>query len=146
MKAGEGIAVTPLASEKAVQTTTDSVAFSPRPSLVVAPRSLVFNWREEAAKFSPQLRILDHTGPSRQRSIEKFADYDVILTTYGTLRSDIVFLKDYNFDYAILDEAQAIKNAQTESAKAVRSPPGQLPPRPLRHARAKSPRRTLEPL
>ncbi len=91
-----------------------------RPSLVVAPRSLVFNWREEAAKFSPVLRILDHTGPSRQRSPEKFADYDVILTTYGTLRSDIVFLKDYKFDYAILDEAQAIKNAQTESAKAVR--------------------------
>ncbi len=91
-----------------------------RPSLVVAPRSLVFNWREEAGKFAPKLRILDHTGPSRHRSTEKFSDYDVILTTYGTLRSDIIFLKDYRFDYAILDEAQAIKNAQTESAKAVR--------------------------
>jgi superfamily II DNA or RNA helicase len=91
-----------------------------RPSLVVAPRSLVFNWREEAAKFAPGLRILDHTGPSRQRSTEKFGEYDVILTTYGTLRSDVVFLKDFAFDYAILDEAQAIKNAQTESAKAVR--------------------------
>ena len=97
-----------------------STKHSPRPSLVVAPRSLVFNWREEAAKFAPQLRILDHTGPSRLRSTEKFSDFDVILTTYGTLRSDIVFLKDYKFDYAILDEAQAIKNAQTESAKAVR--------------------------
>ncbi|MGN6370055.1 MAG: SNF2-related protein [Phycisphaerae bacterium] len=93
---------------------------SKMPSLVVAPRSLVFNWREEAAKFAPQLKILDHTGPSRQRTTDKFADVDVILTTYGTLRSDIVFLKDYKFDYAILDEAQAIKNAQTESAKAVR--------------------------
>jgi superfamily II DNA or RNA helicase len=91
-----------------------------RPSLVVAPRSLVFNWREEAAKFAPALRILDHTGPARHRSTDRFADYDVVLTTYGTLRSDVVFLKDYAFDYAILDEAQAIKNAQTESAKAVR--------------------------
>jgi superfamily II DNA or RNA helicase len=90
------------------------------PSLVVAPRSLIFNWREEALRFSPQLRILDHTGPSRFRSTDHFNDYDVILTTYGTLRSDIVFLRDYRFDYAILDEAQAIKNAQTESAKAVR--------------------------
>ncbi len=92
----------------------------PRPSLVVAPRSLIFNWKEESAKFSPNLRILDHTGASRPRNAEHFADYDIILTTYGTLRSDILFLKDYKFDYAILDEAQAIKNAQTESAKAVR--------------------------
>jgi superfamily II DNA or RNA helicase len=90
------------------------------PSLVVAPRSLVFNWREEAGKFAPDLRILDHTGPSRTRSTDKFNDVDVILTTYGTLRSDILFLKDFKFDYAILDEAQAIKNSQTESAKAVR--------------------------
>ncbi len=90
------------------------------PSLVVAPRSLVFNWREESLRFSPALRILDHTGPSRFRATDRFGDYDLILTTYGTLRSDIVFLKDYRFDYAILDEAQAIKNAQTESAKAVR--------------------------
>ncbi|HVX83989.1 MAG TPA: DEAD/DEAH box helicase [Phycisphaerae bacterium] len=91
-----------------------------KPSLVVAPRSLVFNWREEAARFAPGLRILDHTGPGRVRSTERFADADIILTTYGTLRSDVAFLKDYRFDYAILDEAQAIKNAQTESAKAVR--------------------------
>jgi superfamily II DNA or RNA helicase len=91
-----------------------------RPSLVVSPRSLVFNWREEASRFAPGLRILDHTGPSRFRNTERFGDYDVVLTTYGTLRSDIVFLKDFTFDYAILDEAQAIKNAQTESAKAVR--------------------------
>ncbi|HWA80644.1 MAG TPA: DEAD/DEAH box helicase, partial [Acetobacteraceae bacterium] len=91
-----------------------------RPSLVVAPRSLVFNWREEAGRFAPGLRILDHTGPGRVRSTERFADADIILTTYGTLRSDVAFLKDYRFDYAILDEAQAIKNAQTESAKAVR--------------------------
>ena len=80
----------------------------------------MFNWREEALRFLPHLRILDHTGPSRLRSTDHFADFDLILTTYGTLRSDIVFLKDYRFDYAILDEAQAIKNAQTESAKAVR--------------------------
>jgi superfamily II DNA or RNA helicase len=107
-------------AETAAGITEPAGAFSSRPSLVIAPRSLVFNWREEAAKFAPNLRILDHTGPSRNRTTDRFGDHDVILTTYGTLRSDIVFLKDYKFDYAILDEAQAIKNAQTESAKAVR--------------------------
>ncbi len=90
------------------------------PSLVVAPRSLVFNWRQEAEKFTPQMRVLEHTGVGRARSIEQFADYDLILTTYGTLRRDILLLKDFAFDYVILDEAQAIKNARSESAKAAR--------------------------
>ncbi|QUV95523.1 DEAD/DEAH box helicase [Chloracidobacterium aggregatum] len=90
------------------------------PSLVVAPRSLVFNWRQEAEKFTPRMRVLEHTGVGRARSIEQFADYDLILTTYGTLRRDILLLKDFAFDYAILDEAQAIKNARSESAKAAR--------------------------
>jgi len=90
------------------------------PSLVVAPRSLVFNWLQEATKFTPELKVLDHTGAARARNTERFGDYDVVLTTYGTLRSDIMFLRDFVFDYAILDEAQAVKNAATESAKAVR--------------------------
>lgn len=90
------------------------------PSLVVVPRSLIFNWREEAAKFAPNLRVIDHTGIGRAKSAEAFKDFDLILTTYGTLRNDAPFLKDVRFDYVILDEAQAIKNASSESAKAVR--------------------------
>ena len=88
------------------------------PSLIVVPRSLVFNWKQEAARFTPQLRVLDYTGVSRDTS--NLADYDVIVTTYGTLRRDVVRLKDVEFDYVVLDEAQAIKNAATEAAKAVR--------------------------
>jgi superfamily II DNA or RNA helicase len=88
------------------------------PSLVVVPRSLVFNWKEEAKRFTPQLRVLDHTGSDRNGN--SFADYDLVLTTYGTLRQDAVRLKDVEFDYVVLDEAQAVKNADTESAKAVR--------------------------
>ncbi|HET6179040.1 MAG TPA: DEAD/DEAH box helicase [Candidatus Sulfotelmatobacter sp.] len=88
------------------------------PSLVVVPKSLVFNWKEEAGRFTPQLRILDHTGMARDGN--DFAACDVILTTYGTLRRDILSLKDLEFDYVILDEAQAVKNADTESSKAVR--------------------------
>ena len=88
------------------------------PSLVVVPRSLVFNWKEEAARFTPQLRVLDYTGLERKNS--DFSGYHLVLTTYGTVRRDILRLKDIEFDYIVLDEAQAVKNASTESSKAVR--------------------------
>jgi superfamily II DNA or RNA helicase len=90
------------------------------PSLVVMPKSLVFNWIQEAARFTPRLRVLDHTGMGRLRTSDHFDDYDLIITTYGTLRRDAIQFKDVEFDYVILDEAQAIKNANTESAKAAR--------------------------
>jgi SNF2 family DNA or RNA helicase len=93
---------------------------SPPPALVVVPRSLVFHWKQEAARFTPKLAILDHTGVARLKPGDHFDDYDVVLTTYGTLRSDAVQFKDIRFDYCILDEAQAIKNSSTLAAKAVR--------------------------
>ena len=92
----------------------------PGPSLVVVPRSLVFNWKQEAARFTPTLQVLDHTGSGRFFAGERFEDYDLVITTYGTLRRDAPRLQDARFDYVILDEAQAIKNARTESAKAAR--------------------------
>ncbi|MEQ8161674.1 MAG: SNF2-related protein, partial [Smithellaceae bacterium] len=90
------------------------------PSLVVAPKSVIFNWKQEAAKFTPRLQILDHTGAGRIAKQEHFENYDLILTTYGTLRQDAVDFQNIEFDYVILDEAQAIKNAGTISAKAAR--------------------------
>ena len=93
---------------------------SPRPSLLVVPRSLVFHWKAEAARFTPRLRVLDHTGLARLKPGEHFDDYDAVLTTYGTLRRDAVHFKGQRFDYCILDEAQAIKNPGTLSAKAAR--------------------------
>jgi len=90
------------------------------PSLVVVPRSLVFNWKDEARRFAPALRILDHTGAGRAAPGAHFRGYDVVLTTYGTLRRDAATLKDVAFDYVVLDEAQAIKNPATDSAKAAR--------------------------
>jgi len=91
-----------------------------KPSLAVVPRSLIFNWKEEAARFTPELRILDHTGTSRQSGSAHFDDYDLVLTTYGTLRRDAVHLANAEFDYVILDEAQAIKNATSQTAKCAR--------------------------
>lgn len=91
-----------------------------RPSLAVVPKSLIFNWKQEAARFSPRLRVLDHTGNLRLRGSGHFEEYDLVLTTYGTLRNDAADLRDVRFDYLILDEAQAIKNADSVSAKSVR--------------------------
>jgi SNF2 family DNA or RNA helicase len=96
-----------------------------RPSLVVVPRSLVFNWQQEAARFTPHLQVLDFSVANRRARIAEFARADLVLTTYGTLRRDIGELKDLEFDYVILDEAQAIKNARTSSAKAARLLNGQ---------------------
>ena len=91
------------------------------PALAVVPRSLVFNWKLEAERFTPKLRVLDYTGAARVKGAqEHFENYDLVLTTYGTLRRDALHLKDIRFDYVILDEAQAIKNADTASAKAAR--------------------------
>ena len=93
------------------------------PSLVVVPRSLVFNWLAEAARFTPGLRVLDYTGAGRARAREEddpFRDCDLVVTTYGTLRKDVGTLRETEFDYLILDEAQAIKNASSQTAKAAR--------------------------
>ena len=91
-----------------------------RPSLVVVPRSLVQNWIEEARRFTPDLRVLDYTGLARRDARQQFDQYDLVVTTYGTLRRDAGHLKDMPFEYAILDEAQAIKNAASQAAKACR--------------------------
>jgi hypothetical protein len=91
-----------------------------RPSLVVVPKSLVFNWIDEAVRFAPELNVLNYTGTGRQNALAAFAEYDVIITTYGSLRMDAGELKDVEFDYVILDESQAIKNAETQASKACR--------------------------
>ena len=91
-----------------------------RPSLVVAPRSLLFNWAAEAKRFAPHLRVLEHHGGERTRDSVSFADYDLVLTTYATMRLDIGHLTEVDFEYVILDEAQAIKNASSQVAKAAR--------------------------
>ena len=88
------------------------------PSLVVAPKSLMFNWRAESQRFTPQLRVLEHTGLARDTAL--IPQHDLILTTYGTLLRDAAQLAEIGFDYVVLDEAQAVKNSATASAKAVR--------------------------
>jgi superfamily II DNA or RNA helicase len=90
------------------------------PSLVVAPKSLLFNWEGEAFRFAPELQVHRHHGPERDKQRAALEDADLVLTTYGTLRQDFEFLKDVPFDLVALDEAQAIKSPSSQSAKAAR--------------------------
>jgi superfamily II DNA or RNA helicase len=90
------------------------------PTLVVVPRSLLFNWREEAGRFTPELVVHEHLGPERADHMEEFRAADIVLTTYGVLRRDALPMQELAFDYVILDEAQTIKNARSHGAKAAR--------------------------
>lgn len=90
------------------------------PSLVVAPKSVVVNWQLEAERFAPTLEVLNYTGLERKAYRDSLGDYHVVVTTYGTLRRDIEVLRSQPFDYVVLDEAQAIKNDKSHSAKACR--------------------------
>lgn len=88
-------------------------------SLIVMPASLIHNWCNEIQKFAPSIKICIYTGVNRDKDIRNFGEYDVLLTTYGTLRIDVDILKKYQFFYLILDESQVIKNIQSKTYKAV---------------------------
>lgn len=95
---------------------------SSKPSLVVCPTSLVYNWRSEIERFSPNISTLIITGTSSERCdlIASINDYGLILTSYDLIKRDIEYYENYEFKYCILDEAQYIKNSSTQNAKAVK--------------------------
>ena len=86
-------------------------------SLVVMPKSLIYNWDGEIKKFSPKLKVGIYYGNFRNKSI--IDKNEVILTTYGTVRNDIEMIRDYYFDCVILDESQNIKNVNAQTTKAI---------------------------
>ena len=91
-----------------------------RPSLIVLPTSLIYNWSQEAARFAPGLRVLNLHGLSRKSLFEEIPSHDLVLTTYSLLWRDAEFLAEHLYHYLILDEAQMVKNAQSRSAGVVR--------------------------
>ena len=90
-------------------------------SLIIMPTSLIYNWLNEAKKFTPKLRIHSHTGTSRDKDVSIFSSYDVVVTTYGVTRVDVQLLTTFYFNYIILDESQNIKNPSSKSFKAVKA-------------------------
>ncbi|RJQ87921.1 MAG: DEAD/DEAH box helicase [Desulfobacteraceae bacterium] len=94
-----------------------------RPVLLIAPKTLLFNWELEIRKFAPDLSIYAFAGPARTRDPEFLKKHHLVLTSYGMLRTETPLLCSIQWEYVILDEAQAIKNADTMTSRAVRHLP-----------------------
>lgn len=91
------------------------------PILIVCPTSLVFNWLAEAKKFTPALKVLALHGPDRHAQFSEIPRSDLVITSYALLRRDADRYRGLEFDTTVLDEAQHIKNRQTQNAQAVKS-------------------------
>ncbi|SMG58894.1 DEAD/DEAH box helicase [Paraburkholderia susongensis] len=91
-----------------------------RPALIVVPTTLVHNWREEARRFAPELKVLVLNGPQRKERFEQIGEHELILTTYALLWRDQKVLAEHDYHLLILDEAQYVKNASTKAAQAIR--------------------------
>jgi SNF2 family DNA or RNA helicase len=91
------------------------------PVLIVCPTSLVFNWVAEAKKFTPELKVLALHGAGRHERFKEIAQSNLIITTYALIRRDAERYRELEFDTLVLDEAQHIKNRQTQNALAVKA-------------------------
>ena len=114
---------TPNIAPRSLQTSNREpiTANSPRTSLVVCPATLVENWRREAVRFTPQLRVFTHQADQRITRVEDFAAYDLVVTSYGTLARDRELFGEIEFACLIADEAQHLKNRRTQNAQTLRS-------------------------
>jgi superfamily II DNA or RNA helicase len=119
-----------LADEMGLGKTLQTLAFlrflrqkepSSAPMLVVCPTSLVFNWAAEAKRFTPSLTVLELQGPDRHERFCEIQRSDLVVTSYALMRRDADRYKEVEFDTVVLDEAQHIKNRQTQNAQAVKA-------------------------
>jgi SNF2 family DNA or RNA helicase len=119
-----------LADEMGLGKTLQTLAFlrsvrdrqsSVPPMLVVCPTSLVFNWVAEASKFTPSLKVLALHGPERHTRFDQIPQHDLVITSYALIRRDSEKYRELDFDTVVLDEAQHIKNRQTQNAQAVKA-------------------------
>ena len=91
------------------------------PHLIVCPTSLVFNWVAEAKKFTPEFKVLALQGPDRHARFAEIQAHDIVVTSYALIRRDAERYRELEFDTVALDEAQHIKNRQTQNAQAVKA-------------------------
>lgn len=116
-----------LADEMGLGKTLETIAFlvsekGEKPSIVVAPTSLLYNWQSEIEKFAPELRVLIMSGSKKYREelMDEIDESDIVITSYPLMRRDIEEYENINFKYCILDEAQQIKNASSLNANSVK--------------------------
>jgi len=112
-----------LADEMGLGKTLQTLAFlrlrrGAGPALIVCPTSLLANWQREAARFTPDLKVFLVDGSNRPAKIARISGYDLVLTSYGLLRRDIESYADHSLAVVVLDEAQHIKNPETQNAQA----------------------------
>ena len=116
-----------LADEMGLGKTLQTLAFlrslpkGANPHLIVCPTTLVFNWLAEVKKFTPELKVLALHGPDRHARFSEIADSDIVVTSYALIRRDAEKYRGLEFDTVVLDEAQHIKNRQTQNAQAVKA-------------------------
>jgi len=117
-----------LADEMGLGKTLQALAFlnslpkaNSKPHLIVCPTSLVFNWVAEAKKFTPELKVLALSGPDRHAMFDQITMSDIVVTSYALIRRDAEKYREIEFDTVVLDEAQHIKNRQTQNAQAVKA-------------------------
>ena len=116
---GLGKTLQALAFLSALRTAQSTVTSGP--ALVVAPASLLENWRRESARFTPELRVMVHHGGRRGTDEAAFAAHDLVITSYGTLTRDRELFTGMEFACVIADEAQHIKNRRSQNAQALRA-------------------------
>lgn len=107
---------------KTIQTITLLLSNKKKKSLIITPTSVVYNWKSEFEKFADTLKVgVIHGSVSERKKVkENYKEYDVLLTTYGTLRSDFEWYKEKRFDFCIIDEAQNIKNKKSKITELVK--------------------------
>lgn len=116
-----------LADDMGLGKTVQSIAYilsvpSDKPHLIIAPSSVLYNWKNEFEKFAPSLKVAILTGPplERVKMIEEFTYMDVWITSYATARQDIALYREQSFETLIIDESQYIKNYATKTSQAIR--------------------------
>ena len=107
---------------KTLQAITFILSNKGKKTLIVAPTSLIYNWKDEFTKFAPNLvvEVLNESKDKREEILEDISNKDVIITTYNLLKRDLEEYKKINFDYCFIDEAQAIKNPDSQNSEAVK--------------------------